>query len=67
MFGLREGEVRRKTTVAAVFYGVSSVIGGGAGVVAVSLGLPVLGVSLILFGIAGFGWSCFVRGWAFKR
>ena len=65
--GLSDSQTRRKTNLAAVFYGVSSVVGEGTGVIALALGLPALGVSLILFGVAGSGWSCFVRGWALKR
>jgi len=50
-----------KAAITATIYDVVSVVGGSIGVLAFVEGLTVLGIGLVLFGIAGFGWSCFIR------
>ncbi|MGQ0772591.1 MAG: hypothetical protein ACT4NT_07465 [Nitrososphaerota archaeon] len=56
-----------KTAINAVIYGIVSVIVGAAGVIALSQDLPLLGGTLIAFGIAGFGWSCISGDWLFNK
>lgn len=62
-----DNKLKRKTAVATVIYSMGSVIAGGSGTaLLVSDTAPILGIGLLLFGIAGFGWSCAAREWFFK-
>lgn len=57
----------KKTARNTVVYGIVSVISGGTGSVLLATNTaPILGIGLLLFGIAGFGWSCAARDWFFK-
>jgi hypothetical protein len=59
--------LKKKTAINTVVYGIASVIAGGIGItLLVTNNAPILGIGLILFGIAGFGWSCAARDWFFK-
>ena len=59
--------LKKKTAINTVIYGIASVVSGGTGIaLLVSHNAPVLGIGLLAFGIAGFGWSCAARDWFFK-
>jgi len=59
--------LQKKTAVHTVIYGLGSVVAGGTGIAILSSGVsPILGIGLVLFGIAGFGWACVARDWFFK-
>lgn len=50
-----------------MLYGIASAVAGGTGAVLLATNHePILGVGFLLFGIAGFGWSCAARDWFFK-
>lgn len=59
--------IKKKTAISTVIYGIASVIAGGTGIALLaSKTVPILGIGLVMFGIAGFGWSCSARDWFFK-
>lgn len=61
------GALKKKTATNTVIYGIGSVVAGGTGVALLASNTaPILGIGLVLFGVAGFGWSCAARDWFFK-
>ena len=42
-------------------FDITSVLVGSVGVYSIVLEQYLLGVGLVLFGVASFGWSCFVK------
>jgi hypothetical protein len=59
--------LKAKTAIGTVGYGIASLAAGAGGVIALNEDLTILGIGLLLFGIAGFGWSCLSREWFFNK
>lgn len=64
---ITEDALKKKFALSTILYRISSTIAGGTGVALVTSEVAtILGIGLILFGVATLGWSCVVGRWFFK-